>query len=142
MSVEIKNLPEAQEEKNVDIFGKRISIELTPENTSFALSSGGLVCMTLTYPGGNKEVFERIVPVRAFPVTEPELFISIREPDTKDVGKGAEIGLIEKLSDFPEEEAALIRKELDKIYHKFDHIKDPFELQIAVVQSVAYIAEK
>lgn len=131
MSYTVKNLPDVQEENNVDIFGKRISVELTPENASFSLSSGGLVCMTLTHKDGNKEVFERIVPVRAFPITEPDLFISIREPDTKDVGKGAEIGLIEKLCDFPKEEVLLIKKELEKRYftpeiQKIYNIKEKF----------------
>lgn len=99
-----------------DIFGKRISVALTAENASFKRSSGGLISMTLKKKDGSEEFFERVVPVRAFPVTEPDSFISVREPDTKEVGKGAEIGLIESLSDFDKESADLIRKELDKRY--------------------------
>lgn len=132
--MENKNINISEENNELgdrDIFGKRISVALTPDNACFCESEGGLISMTLTKADGTKEVFERVVPVRAFPVTEPECFISIREPDTKDVGKGAEIGLIESLADFDEKSAELIRKELNKRYftpeiQKIYSIKEQF----------------
>ncbi len=131
MADEKKSLLDDMENSDRDIFGKRISIELFPENARFSRSEGGLISMTLKKSDGGEEFFERVVPVRAFPVTEPDCFISIREPDTKDVGKGAEIGLIEKLSDFDKETVSIIKKELDKRYFtpeilKIYNIKEQF----------------
>ncbi len=131
MTDEKKITLEDMDNGDKDIFGKRISVDLSPENAVFSRSEGGLISMTLKKKDGSEEHFERVVPVRAFPVTEPDAFISIREPDTKDVGKGAEIGLIESLSDFGGESAALIKKELDKRYftpeiQKIYSIKEQF----------------
>ncbi len=114
-----------------DLFGKRISVELTKDNAVFSHSDGGLISLDLKKPDGNTEHFERVVPVRAFPVTEPDMFISIREPDTKALGKGSEIGLIERLSDFPEETVSLIKNELESRYftpiiQKIYSIKEQF----------------
>ena len=130
MSEEKKISLEDIDNADRDIFGKRISVELTPVNAFFKESEGGLISMTLK-KGDREEFFERVVPVRAFPVSEPDSFISIREPDTKDVGKGAEIGLIENLSDFDEKSVLLIKKELDKRYftpeiQKIYSIKEQF----------------
>ncbi len=131
MSQEKKITLEEMDNEEWDIFGKRISVPLTPENAFFSRSEGGLISMTLKKKDGGEEFFERVVPVRAFPVTEPDSFISIREPDTKAVGKGAEIGLIEALSDFDKDTASLIKKELDKRYftpeiQKIYSIKEQF----------------
>lgn len=105
----------SESEAGRDLFGKRISVELTPQNAVFTPSKGGLISMTLK-ENGKEEFFERVVPVRAFPISQPDCFISIREPDTKDVGRGAEIGLIERLSDFDDKSVEMIVKELDKRY--------------------------
>ena len=130
MSEEKKISLEDMDNANRDIFGKSISVDLTPKNAFFKESEGGLISMTLK-KGDKEEFFERVVPVRAFPVSEPDSFISIREPDTKDVGKGAEIGLIENLNDFDENSVSLIKKELDKRYftpiiQKIYSIKEQF----------------
>lgn len=130
MSEEKKISLEDMNNADRDIFGKRISVDLTPKNAFFKESEGGLISMTLK-KGDKEEFFERVVPVRAFPVSEPDSFISIREPDTKDVGKGAEIGLIENLNDFDENSVSLIKKELDKRYftpiiQKIYSIKEQF----------------
>ena len=130
MSEEKKISLEDMDNAGRDIFGKRISVDLTPKNAFFKESEGGLISMTLK-KGDKEEFFERVVPVRAFPVSEPDSFISIREPDTKDVGKGAEIGLIENLNDFDENSVSLIKKELDKRYftpiiQKIYSIKEQF----------------
>ena len=116
MSQEKKISLEDMDNADRDLFGKRISVDLTPDNATFSKSEGGLISMTLKKKDGSEEFFERVVPVRAFPVSEPDSFISIREPDTKDVGKGSEIGLIESIFDFDEITIQLIKKELDKRY--------------------------
>ena len=56
------------------LFDKRISIALTPENAQFSLSAGGLLSLTLTKQDGTVEEFERVIPVRAFPITDPDLY--------------------------------------------------------------------
>ena len=99
-----------------DLFEHRVSLELTPENAKFTRSAGNLISLEITKPSGEVEFFERIVPVRAFPITSPDHFISIREPDTQLGGRGAEIGMIETLDAFPPETAALISDELGRRY--------------------------
>ncbi len=99
-----------------DLFEHRVSIELTPANARFSRSAGGLISLEVTQPSGDVEFFERIVPVRAFPISAPESFISIREPDTREKGRGAEIGMIESLAEFDAEAADMIRDELSRRY--------------------------
>ncbi len=99
-----------------DLFAHRISLDLTPENARFTPSGGNLISLEVTRPSGEVEFFERIVPIRAFPVTSPDEFISIREPDTQLKGRGAEIGMIRRLSDFPEAVSSLISDELSRRY--------------------------
>ena len=99
-----------------DLFEHRVSLELTPENAVFTRSAGNLISLEVTQPSGKVEFFERIVPVRAFPITDPDHFIAIREPDTQLGGRGAEIGMIETLDIFPAEAAALITDELGRRY--------------------------
>jgi hypothetical protein len=98
------------------LFKVRVSIPLTAENTVFTRSEGNLISMKVTQPDGTVENFERVVPVRAFPITDPEEFISIKEPDSREKGKGAEIGLIRQMSDFDAATQALLREELDRRY--------------------------
>ncbi len=98
-----------------DIFEKRESVALTPQNAKFYRSSGNLISLELKGKNGT-EVFERVVPVRAFPITEPDEYISVREPDTREGGKGDEIGMIEKLADFDEQTEKLILEELSRRY--------------------------
>ena len=98
------------------LFEKRVSIALTPENAAFSLSAGGLLSLSLKQEDGSLEEFERVIPVRAFPITDPDLYICIREPDTKKNGKGEEIGMIERLADFDEQAQRLIEEELDRRY--------------------------
>ena len=104
-----------QDQEN-DLFAHRVSLDLTPENAKFTPSGGNLISLEITQPDGTVEFFERIVPVRAFPVSSPNEFISIREPDTQLKGRGSELGMIRRLSDFPEEVSALISDELSRRY--------------------------
>ncbi|MBQ7319952.1 MAG: DUF1854 domain-containing protein [Clostridia bacterium] len=103
----------AEDEK---LFSVRQSIPMTAENAIFRRSEGNLISLTLTQPDGTVEEFERVVPVRAFPITDPDEFISIKEPDSREKGKGAELGLIRRMSDFDADTQALLREELDRRY--------------------------
>ena len=103
----------AEDEK---LFSVRQSIPMTAENAIFRRSEGNLISLTLTQPDGTVEEFERVVPGRAFPITDPDEFISIKEPDSREKGKGAELGLIRRMSDFDADTQALLREELDRRY--------------------------
>jgi len=91
---------------------ERISIPLDMENALFTRSAGGLISLQIK----DGEFFERVVPFRCFPVTNPDEFISIREPDTKKMGRGKEIGMIRRLDQFDAGTVELINSELDKRY--------------------------
>ena len=104
-------------------FKKRKSVELTSDNARFFRSEGGLVSLILKNEDGSEEFFERVLPIRSFPITEPEEFISVREPETKDKGKGDEIGMIRRMSDFPEDVQELLREELSRRYFTPELIK-------------------
>lgn len=95
---------------------ERVSIALTKENAKIRLNEGGLVCMEFTNHKGEQERIERVVIFRSFPVTNPNEFLSVREPDSKKAGKGKELGMIRRLSDMDEESIAAINKELEIRY--------------------------
>ncbi len=116
MSTASENKKPLDDGDMADLFEHRVSIDLTPANACFTRSGGGLISLEVTQPSGTVEFFERIVPVRAFPITSPDTFISIREPDTQLNGRGAEIGMIETLSSFPAEVVAMIADELGRRY--------------------------
>ena len=103
-------------EEEVDIFYKRPSVTLTVDNARFYRSGGGLISLDLKGEGGEAEKFERVVAIRSFPITDPDAFISIREPDSAEHEKGAEIGIIPDINDFDAESIALLREELDRRY--------------------------
>jgi hypothetical protein len=95
---------------------QRESIPLTPKNSHFYRSKGNLISLELTAEGKEPEVFERVVMLRSFPVTNPDEFLSVREPDTKKKGRGKEIGMIRRMTDFDEATAMLFLEELDRRY--------------------------
>ena len=98
------------------LFRSRKSVELTRDNAIFTRSHGGLISLTLVNEDGTREFFERVVPIRAFPISDPDDYISIREPDSKDQGRGLEIGMITHIRDLPKEAQALLVEELEKRY--------------------------
>ena len=98
------------------MFNKRESVDLTPANCRFYRSEGGLISMELTLPEKEAEQFERIVVLRSFPISNPDEYISIREPSTRRRGNGAEIGLIRNMHDFDEATVKLLNEELDRRY--------------------------
>lgn len=105
------------------MFNKRESVPLTMENARFFLSGGGLVSLELKNPDGKIETFERVVIIRSFPVSNPDEYISIREPNTKRRGNGAEIGMIRHISDFDSDTVKLLSTELDRRYFTPEIIK-------------------
>lgn len=98
------------------MFNKRESVALTPDNCHFYRSEGGLISMELLLPDKDPEQFERIVVLRSFPISNPDEYISIREPSTRRRGNGAEIGLIRDMRDFDEATVKLLNEELDRRY--------------------------
>lgn len=122
-----------EEEEEIDtdkLFKRRPSINLTPENAKFTQSRGGMISLTVQGENG-EESFERVIVLRSFPVTAPNEFLSVREPDTRKKGRGAEIGMIRYLKDFDDETRALINAELDLRYftpviQKILSVKDKF----------------
>lgn len=95
---------------------QRESVPLTPKNARFYRSKGNLISLELTEEGKEKEVFERVVILRSFPITNPDEFLSVREPDAKKKGRGKEIGMIRRMSDFDEATSMLFLEELDRRY--------------------------
>ena len=110
---------------------ERVSIALTPENAKFRRSGGGLISLDIINDKGEPESFERVVILRSFPVTNPDEFLSVREPDSKKQGRGREIGMIRHMSDFDGETQKLFSEELDRRYFtpeilKINSVKDKF----------------
>ena len=122
-----------EEEEVIDtdkLFKRRPSINITPDNAKFTRSRGGMISLSVQGENG-EESFERVIVLRSFPVTAPNEFLSIREPDTRKKGRGAEIGMIRNLEVFDEETKALINAELDLRYftpviQKILSVKDKF----------------
>ena len=108
---------EDTEEVNADdLFKHRDSITMNPENSWFSLSAGGLISLKIINAEGNEEFFERVVIRRSFPVTAPDEFLSVREPDSRIKGRGAEIGMIRNVNIFDKDTVKLINDELEVRY--------------------------
>lgn len=108
---------------------KRESIDITPENAKFFRSGGGLVSLEVKY-GNEKETFERVSLVRAFPISNPDEYISVREPGSAR-SDGREIGMIREVHVFDAATVALLGEELDRRYFmpeisKIMSVKDKF----------------
>ena len=89
-------------------------LNLTPDNASFYPSNGGLVSLSVTH-NEKTAVFERICLVRAFPISDPDEYISVREPSSAR-SDGREIGMIRRIHDFDDDTVTLLTKELDRRY--------------------------
>ena len=90
------------------------SIDITPENSEFYRSGGGLVSFKLKL-NGKESVAERVSLVRAFPISNPDEYISVRTPSSAR-GDGREIGMIRNVNDFDAESVKLLKEELDRRY--------------------------
>jgi len=103
-------LDELIDEGDLILENIRISYDLTPSNARFFRSKGGLVSLELTIEDKEPEFFERVMVLRAFPVSNPDEFLSVREPG------GKEIGMVRRISDFDEKTVMLLLEELDRRY--------------------------
>ncbi len=125
---------EAEDEGEVDtdeLFKRRESINLTPENAWFTPSEGGLITLKIINAEGVEETFERVILRRSFPVSAPNEFISVREPDSRKKGRGAEIGMIRDIRVFDKTTLDLLNAELELRYFtpeitKINSVKDKF----------------
>ena len=113
-----ENPSDDAEDEEVDaneLFKHRESIDLTPDNAWFSPSTGGLISLKIINAEGVEENFERVIR-RSFPVTAPDEFLSVREPDSRKNGRGAEIGMIRNIHIFDEATVDLLNAELELRY--------------------------
>lgn len=80
---------------------------MTTENTTFEKTEGGFV--SVRFDG---KFYPRADFCRAFPLSSPDLFVSVRESS----GKHREIGMIADLKTFPDQIAQLIRTQINLRY--------------------------
>lgn len=76
---------------------------ITAENAAFTRTQGGF--LQLVYAG---KTYPRVAVHRCFPFSDPDHYISIREPETD----GREIGLIIDLKALPKELQTLLEEQL------------------------------
>lgn len=124
-------LDDDEDEGDLILEDERESIPLNNANARFFRSEGGLISLELTNEKGEKEMFERVIVLRAFPISNPTEFLSVREPDSRKMGRGKEIGMIRHMSDFDEETQTLFNEELDRRYFspqlkKITSVKEKF----------------
>lgn len=80
---------------------------ITRDNAVFARTPGGFV--SLTYMG---ETYDRVGVYRAFPFTDPERYISIRQADEK----AKEIGIVRDLQELSPDTADMLREQMNLRY--------------------------
>jgi len=142
---EVKEAEDEADDVEIDtdeLFKRRTSINLTPENAWFSASEGGLISLKIINAEGEEEFFERVVIRRSFPVTAPDEFLSVREPDTRKKGRGEEIGMIRDIKIFDGETLALLKAELELRYFtpeikKITSVKDKFGYSYWEVETTA-----
>ena len=81
---------------------------LTPKNAEFERTEGGFVSLKIS----EEESYERVNLFRAFPFSDPDRYISVREADTK----AREIGIIQELSVFDEQMQEVLREQMNLRY--------------------------
>ncbi len=124
-------LGDGSDDGDLILENERVSIPLTPQNAFFTRSGGNLISLKIINDKGEEESFERVIVLRSFPITNPDEFLSVREPDTKKRGRGKEIGMIRRITDFDEASRLLISEELNRRYFtpeisKINSVKDKF----------------
>ena len=107
------------EEESAELLELRF---ITKENAVFSRTEGGF--LALDYAGKH---YNRVSVYRTFPLTNPDIYISIREANEK----AKEIGMIEKLADMGKEQAELLEEQLRLRYYmpkilKVNDIKDEY----------------
>lgn len=91
-------------------------------NAVFKRTEGGFASLDYTDKEGKVQHYDRIGVYRTFPMTNPDIFISIREADEK----AREIGVVKDLKDLTEEQAKILYEQLDLRYFipKIERILD------------------
>ncbi|MBQ9765115.1 MAG: DUF1854 domain-containing protein [Lachnospiraceae bacterium] len=82
------------------------------KNAVFKRTEGGFVSLDYTDKEGNVQHYDRVGVYRTFPMSNPDIFISIREPDEK----AREIGVVKDLKEIAKETADILREQLDLRY--------------------------
>ena len=80
---------------------------LNNKNARFSLNEGGFISLDF-----NGKKYDRVLIFRAFPFSEANQFLSVRES----VGRNAEIGIIKNLDDIAENEQEIILRDLKLRY--------------------------
>lgn len=107
-NIDLLNLQEFDEEalkrESEELLEMRF---LNGENATFSRTAGGFIALKT----GEKE-YARVGVYLTFPLTNPEEFISIRESDEK----AKEIGMVEKLSQLPQDQQEMLREQIKLRY--------------------------
>jgi hypothetical protein len=95
------------------------TVWLTPENAEFGRSTGGFLRLVRSADAGEGDgapprTYARVLAYRAFPLSDPGEYIVVRE--SAEMDKGAEIGIVRRLADFPREQAMAVEEELRRRY--------------------------
>lgn len=128
MSEQRNHIGEADEEFDLEKMEKETEDMLrlryiTKENATFSRTEGGFVSMKI-----EEEEYPRVQVVRSFPLNEPDVYISIREPDEK----AKEIGMIRDINkDVTKETAEMLREQMRLRYftpkiERIYNIKDEY----------------
>ena len=113
----MEELEKDQNESLEELFEpERVSVPLTKENARIYIADGGLTAMEFVNHRGERETVPRVVIYRSFPITNPDEFLSVREPDSKTAGKGKELGMIRRITDMDEDSVKAIKSELEIRY--------------------------
>lgn len=84
---------------------------ITPDEISFYNSQGGLLMARC----GSTDM-GRVAVLRMFPLQHAEEYLCVRRENYDRLDKEAEIGIIRRLTDFPEDAVRLVRAELERRY--------------------------
>lgn len=85
---------------------------LSGKDIRFTRSRGGLLAMTHKTPEG-EVYYDRVIVFRCFPLTSPDDFLSVRDPNNEK----REVGIIRHISELDEESERLLRDELNVRYY-------------------------
>ena len=81
-------------------------------NAVFTRTEGGFVALDYTDKEGKVQHYDRVGVYRTFPMSDPDIFISIRESDEK----AREIGVVKDLKAISKEKAEILREQLNLRY--------------------------
>ena len=115
----LPSIEESMDEQSEDILELRY---LNKDNCIFSRTPGGFVSMVF----GDKS-YDRVSIYRTFPFTEPDHYISVRQPDEK----AREIGMVKALTDLTKDQADMFKEQLNVRYftpiiEKINDIKDEY----------------